>query len=167
MPRVFLRRFRNNGLLRRLAFNTDQPPLPMVAEQAPDQPREPAICQGLVCLTVMFGVYGAYFVTHTAARRVSLAFAPFAFVGVVHMVYLGIYALERCMVIDREVRDRLIESVENLYPVGNFFTRMPPTIPRWSRRAFSFLARSAARAVAAAPAQEEREDADWVRGRGA
>ena len=161
MPPVFLRRI-GNGLLRRLPLNADPLPLPVVAiRRARGQPREPAICQGLVCLTVMFGVYGAYFVTHTAARRVSVTFSPFAFVGVVHMVYLAVYALERLMVIDREVRDRLIESVENLYPIGNFFTRMPPTIPPWSRRVISSLARYAARrAVAAVQAEEEQEDQD-------
>lgn len=84
------------------------------------------------------------------------------------MVYLAVYALGRCGVIDREVRDRLIESVENLYPVGNFFTRMPPTTPPWSRRAISFLARHAVRAVSAVPpAEGGREDEDWVRGEGA
>lgn len=157
MLAALLRTIRNG--LRRLAFNTHPPPLPVVAVRQ-GQPREPDVCRGLVCLTVMFGAYGVYFITHTAARLVSVTFAPFAFVGVVHMVYLGIYALERCTVVDLVTRDSLIESVENLYPVGNFFTRMPPTIPPWSRRVISFLARSAIRAVVAVPAGEERQDED-------
>lgn len=60
MPPVILRRIRND-LLRRLPFNADPPLLPVVAvRQARGQPNEPAICQGLVCLTVMFVAYGAY-----------------------------------------------------------------------------------------------------------
>lgn len=163
MPPAILRRIRDHLLLlRRLPFNTEPPPLPVVAvRRARDQPREPAICQGLVCLTVMlFGVYGALLITRSAARHLSLAYVPFALVGVVHMVYLGIYALERCRVIDREVRDSLIESFENLYPVGNYFARGPPTIPPWSRRILCFLARSVVRAVAAVLAEEERGEED-------
>lgn len=106
------RRTIRDHLLRPLAFNTDPQPLPPMeaVRQAQGQPREPAICQGLVCVAVTFGVYGAYFVTHTAAQRVSATFAPFAFVGAVHIIYVGIYALERCRVIGRETRDNLTKA---------------------------------------------------------
>lgn len=44
------------------------------------------------CLAMVGGGVPFLYAAHTAARRESLAFVPTHFVGVVHIVYLGIYA---------------------------------------------------------------------------
>ena len=143
----------------RLNAITARPALLPVVEVVPKtqrQPRELAICQGLVYLVLMLVVSGAYFVAWCTAERVSVAFAPVALVVVVHIVYLNIYALERCGVIDGERCDSLIKCVEGLCPVENFFMPTPPTLV-WPRRVLTLLARSLARVVTQADQEEDRQ----------
>ena len=127
----------------RLNALTARPPLLPVVEAMPRaqcRPRELAICQGLVYLVLILVVSGAYFVAWCTAERVSVAFAPAALIMVVHIVYLSIYSLERCGVIDGERCDSLIKCVEGLCPVDNFFAPTPPTLV-WPRRVLTFFAR--------------------------
>lgn len=126
--------------------------LPVVAVP---QARELAICQGHVYVALMLVVSGAYFVALCTAERVSMVFAPVALIVVVHIVYLGIYALEHYGLIDGERCDWLIKNVESLCPVGNFFLPTPPTMVL-PRRVLTILARCVVRAIA--PPEEEEDE---------
>jgi len=112
--------------------------------EAQRQPRELAICQGLEYLVVVLVVSGAYYVSWCTAERVSVVFAPAALIMVVHIVYLSIYALEYFGIIDVERCESLMNCVEGLCPVENFFfTRTPPSLMLWPRRVLTSLARLA------------------------
>lgn len=135
------------------------PMLPMVAapSQAPRRPREVHIRQGFVYLALLVVMFGAYFVALRIAERVSVLLAVGAFIVEVHLVYLGIYGLEYIGVIDHERRDGLIARVENLCPIGNFFSPTPPTMVL-PRRFLTFLARFVVRAVSLPPEEEENNN---------
>lgn len=135
---------RSFGRLKTLPFSRP-PSLPEmeVTPEAQRQPRELAICQGLEYLVLVLVVSGAYFVAWCTAERVSVAFAPAALIMIVHIVYLSIYSLEYSGVIDGEHCERLINCVEGLCPVDNFFARTPPTLVFWPRRVLTFMARAA------------------------
>lgn len=80
-------------------------------------------------------------------------FAPVVLIVVVHIVYLGIYALEHYGLVDGERCDGLVEGVENLCPVGNFFSPTPPTMVL-PRRILTILARCVVRAMTPPPGEE-------------
>lgn len=144
----------------RVAFGANAPPppllpLPMDMPQGQRRRRELAFCRCLVDLARIFVVCCAYFMAFAAAQRLSVAFAPFTLVAVMQIVYLGVYALEYSGVIDGERCDSLIESVEKLCLVGNFFAPTPPAIRPWPMQGLALLARSVARRLGALPDDEE------------
>eukprot|EP00752_Nemacystus_decipiens_P003986 g3651.t1 len=131
--------------------------LPVVAApaRAPRRPRDLAICQGLVYLALTLVVSGAYFVAWCTAERVSMVFAPVALIVVVHIVYLGIYALGCYGLIDGERCDGLIEDVENLCPVGNFFSPTTPPTMALPRRMLAILVKCVVRVMTPPPEEED------------
>eukprot|EP00752_Nemacystus_decipiens_P017153 g15367.t1 len=152
-------------LSRGLPASLTAPPmiLPVVAAppQAPRRPREVDIRQGLTYLALVLVVFGAYFAALWIADEVSAPLALVAFIVEVHAVYLAIYGLEYFGVIDGERRDGMISRVENLCPIGNFFSPTPPTMIL-PRRMLTFLARFIVRAVSFPPEQEENSNSSVV-----
>ena len=115
------------GLPVGLAALTAPPPMMLssaVAEPslAPRRPRDVHIRERFMYLALLLVMFGVYIVTLRIAKHVSALLAAVAFIVEVQLVYLCIYGLEHIGVVDGERCDWLIKHVENLCPIGNFFS---------------------------------------------
>lgn len=120
------------------------------------QPRQLAIVPGFLHLAVIFGVCVAYSAAFAATELVPVAMAVALYIGLINLVYLGIYKLEYYEVIDRECCDNMIESVTNLCPgfKVNVFAQNA-VVRLWPMNVLVLLERLVARRVALAEGDQE------------